>query len=342
MSSTLDEILNQSRSWSETIAAPETATGGAARQLLARDDARIVLFGCGSSYHLAKSAAHSIAELTGRPSQAVPASEVFLSPASVLPDPKSTIAVAISRSGFTTEVLLALEYLKAHHPSMPVIAITCRAGSPLAKLDDAIVLPWADEASVVMTQSWTNMFLAIQLLASSGRRALRDQLRQMPEFLERGLDAFRGAARDLGSQVMRGDTTYLGLGVRRGVADEAALKLREMAQANCQADNPLELRHGPISTITRDSTVCLLMGDAEREYLPDLLSSLRERGAFVGAIAPYPVADVDRLVSLPDGLLDVSRTILYLPVLQLLAYEAALVAGLDPDRPRTLDQVVVL
>jgi glucosamine--fructose-6-phosphate aminotransferase (isomerizing) len=225
---------------------------------------------------------------------------------------------------------------------MPVIAITCRAGSPLAKLDDAIVLPWADEASVVMTQSWTNMFLAIQLLASSGRRALRDQLRQMPEFLERGLDAFRGAARDLGSQVMRGDTTYLGLGVRRGVADEAALKLREMAQANCQADNPLELRHGPISTITRDSTVCLLMGDAEREYLPDLLSSLRERGAFVGAIAPYPVADVDRLVSLPDGLLDVSRTILYLPVLQLLAYEAALVAGLDPDRPRTLDQVVVL
>jgi glucosamine--fructose-6-phosphate aminotransferase (isomerizing) len=47
-------------------------------------------------------------------------------------------------------------------------------------------------------------------------------------------------------------------------------------------------------------------------------------------------------VVLPEGLSDVTRSVLYLPPVQLLANERASMLGLDPDAPRNLNHVVVL
>ena len=61
----------------------------------------------------------------------------------------------------------------------------------------------------------------------------------------------------------------------------------------------------------------------------------------MATIAPYPSEHAPSIV-LPEGLSDVTRSVLYLPPFQFLAHERSVMLGLDPDAPRNLGHVVVL
>ena len=114
-----------------------------------------------------------------------------------------------------------------------------------------------------------------------------------------------------------------------------------MTQDPCEAYNPMEFRHGPISIVDERTLILLLEGQREAAYLAGIERDLARHGARVIAIGPHGGNDPDRLVIGPD-LGDLARCVLYLPFLQLFAYYRALANGLDPDRPRNLNQVVVL
>jgi glucosamine--fructose-6-phosphate aminotransferase (isomerizing) len=178
-------------------------------------------------------------------------------------------------------------------------------------------------------------------LIAGDDRLLRE-LAALPPLLREHMPMFESVARMVGEDLDLQRFIYLGLGPNYGPAQEGTLKLKEMTQTPCEAYNPLEFRHGPISIVTEGTAVVLLAGLRERAYIDDVAADVKQHGAHIVALAPYQPAHVDTMITLPDGLSDVARCVLYLPPLQFIAYYRALALGLNPDQPRHLNQVVVL
>lgn len=345
MNQTYHEIMSQAEMWTDALTTVPEQWHAITRSLTIDPTTHALFAGSGTSLYIAETAAQTFQEVTGCVSSAVPASELFLSPASTVPRHQPVIAFIISRSGTTSEALLAARHLAAHHPNVTTVGITCNRDTPLvAACDHAIELPWASEQAVVMTRSFTTMLLVLQLVAalSASDDSLRGELTRLPTILATSLpedEAFARRIEETGGQEL---VIYLGLGPNRGLAEEGTLKLKEMTQVPCEAYNPLEFRHGPISIVNERTMVILLHGRREEDYIDAIVRDLKDAGATVAAIGPTALTDADfSLVTGPD-LSDLARCCLYIPPVQLLAYFRALAGGLDPDRPRNLSQVVVL
>lgn len=348
MTQTLAEIQNQPISWRQTLDLVKGVWPKLEDNFLVPPQTHVLFIGCGTSYYLAQTAARLFQQVTGYISQAVPASEVFLAPSAVIPMGVPVMAFAISRSGTTTEVVYAVEYLRHHAPHIPVIGLTCNASSELAQhASYVITLDHAAENSVVMTQSFTNMLLALQSIAArlAGRRDLLGELEKLPRLLEERSEELQLFARRLGEDTAFNQFIYLGLGPYYGLASEATLKLKEMTQVRCEAYNPLEFRHGPISMVETGTVVVALAGHTDFRHIQAVLDDVRAFGGVSAVLAPdsqISQATMDEVCALPDEVSDWSRTPLYMPVLQHLALVRALRLGLNPDEPRHLSQVVVL
>lgn len=345
MSYTYDEIQNQATAWRTTIPSVGKQWEQIQFTLGVVHQTHFLFVGSGTSLYLAQTAAQSFQEVTGHVSQAVPSSEIFLSPASSIPPDVPVVAFVISRSGSTSEALMAADYLGQHCPNVDVVGLTCNVGTELEGTTRHIVtLPHASERSVVMTQSFTSMLLALQVIASqiATDNGLLTQLGELPDLLNECMPAMQEFAERVGGDVTHSQYIYLGLGPYGGLAQEGTLKLKEMTQTHCEAYNPLEFRHGPISIVVPGTVCVLLEGLRERAYLQDLEVDVKGHGAQVAVLGPYPSPHADVLLDLPEGLSDIARCLLYLPPLQLIAYFRASALDLNPDEPRYLAQVVVL
>lgn len=341
---TYTEIMRQPASWEETIRTVPGIWAGMRETLEPASLTHALFIGCGTSLYIAQVAAQSFMELTGIPASAIPASEAFLSPASTVPRAGRVAAFIISRSGTTSESLLAASALGADHPHVTTIGVTCNTGTALAaRCDLAIELPFATERSVVMTQSFTTMLIALQVVAAlvAGNDALVAELSGLPAAFAAQREAVETLARALSAETFE-TTIFLGLGPNQGLAEEGTLKLKEMTQSPCEAYNPLEFRHGPISIVHERTLVILLEGEREARYLPDVERDLRGYGARVVAVGPRASTGASETLVVGAEVSDLARCALYIPFVQLLACERAFALGLDPDRPRNLNQVVVL
>jgi fructoselysine-6-P-deglycase FrlB-like protein len=284
MSITADEIGSQPRLWRQAAALRP--------DVLPPSGADVCVIGCGTSLYMAQAwAALREAAGNGR-TDAFPASEVPLGR-------RYDVVVALSRSGTTTEVVHALGRLQAER----TVAITAVAGTPVAEAaDDALVLDFADEASVVQTRFATTALTLLRAHEGVDTAAAAD-------------DAERALTLPLPDAADR--WAFLGRGWTVGLAHEAALKLREAAQAWTEAYPVFEYRHGPISIAGPGAAVWFL--GAPTDGIGDRVA---EAGGAV--IAP----DLDPLASLV--------------LAQRTAVALAEAAGLDPDNPRNLTRSVVL
>jgi fructoselysine-6-P-deglycase FrlB-like protein len=282
VSATEREIMSQPATWRRAaVLAAELPDPGA----------RLAVIGCGTSLFMAQSFA------------AVRAGETDAFPASEIPWGRRYDAVlAISRSGTTTEVVRALE----RFPDVRRYAITGVATSPVAAaVDHTVVLDFADEESVVQTRFATtalalllaHLGMDVETAARRGEAALVAELPVDP--------------------TATSSFVFLGRGWTVGLANEAALKLREAALATTEAYPALEYRHGPIA-LADSRTLVWSLGDVD----DDLLDDVRAVGATVVATGDHPLAD--------------------LVLIQRLAVALARARNLDPDQPRNLSRSVVL
>lgn len=283
------EIRRQPEAWGQALGLLPGV-----RDVLPRAGERVAVLGCGTSWFMATAYA-ALREAAGE-------GETDAFAASEFPAGRRYDRVlVISRSGTTTEILRAIERLTA-----PVTAVTGVKDSPVARaVPDPIVLDFADERSVVQT-----------LFATTAFTLLRASLGEVPDgVLEAGAAALDAV---LPPEVENaGQFTFLGNGWCYGVAQEAALKMREAARLWTEAYPQLEYRHGPIS-IAEPGRVVWIFGEPARGIAADIAAT----GATVVADGLDPVADLVRV--------------------QALTVRRAQAAGLDPDRPRSLTRSVVL
>jgi glucosamine--fructose-6-phosphate aminotransferase (isomerizing) len=345
-SDTLREILSQPETWQKTFQRAEQESW----QLPPEEHKKssLLFVGCGSSFYLAQCAATAVERLSGCPSRALPASEVFLSAMTSITPAVKSLAVAISRSGATTETLWAVSFMR-QRLGIPVIGLTCYGESTLAhESNRSMVVPEAQEKSVVMTRSFTAQLLAL-LLASAKSASNHGWLRQMAPLSGRGekLLAEKAAA----MQALANDSTlnhfvFLGQGIFHGAANEAMLKMKEMSLSYSEAYYTLEYRHGPMSIAGKNTLITIFMSDAAREHETRVLADMKKLGAHTlvfcdradGAIATH----ADHLIALGEDVPEEGRLLLAVPIMHLLCYYRALAKNLNPDAPRNLSQVVKL
>ena len=153
-----------------------------------------------------------------------------------------------------------------------------------------------------------------------------------------------GLARQLGEDMALQRFFFLGSGPNYGLACETMLKMKEMSLSYSEAYHFLEFRHGPKSMVDESSLVVGLISEGAREQEVAVLKEMQGLGATILALADYEfgLEDFAHVVAFKSGTSDWARGVLYLPVLQLMAYYRALAKGLNPDRPTHLDAVVKL
>ena len=315
-----------------------------------RSAERIVITGAGSSYYAAQTVAAVAREVLRRPVMAAPLSELILRPEGVLAGAAGTRSagqepvVIISRSGSTSEAVTVAERMRA--AGHPTVAVTCRAGSPLASSADvALISPAGDETAIVMTRSFASMLaLLLALVGIVGRddRLSTDLARLPDRWTEAETAALIG--RRLGA-TDRSRIVILGGGPAFGIAAEWGLKLTETSQVATNTYEPLEFRHGPISVCEPGVLVVGLVGG------PGVGEEVAvvEEAASLGAATWLIARDEDEArgatgeVSLiGGGLHPWARLPLLAHPAHALALGLALTRGCDPDAPRHLGQVVIL
>ncbi|MEV7242321.1 sugar isomerase [Streptomyces sp. NPDC093248] len=291
MSHVEDELNSQPECWAR--AAEEAGRQGAA---LPAPGERVAIVGCGTSYFMAQAVA-VLRESAGH-------GETDAFAASEFPPGRSyDRVVALTRSGTTTEVLELLGRLRG---GTRTTAITADPATPvMSAADDLVVLDFADERSVVQTRFATTALTLLRAhlglhtaaVVADARTALASPL---PEML-----------------VDRTQFTFLGRGWTVGLANEAALKMREASLSWTEAYPAMEYRHGPIS-VTTEGTATWMLGEAPA----GLAEQVRDTGGSWIAGTLDPLAELVRV--------------------QRLAVAVAARRGLDPDLPRHLTRSVIL
>lgn len=287
-----EEIASQPACWRRAAALAESAGG-----VLPRQGERVAVIGCGTSWFMAQSYA-ALRESAGQGE-----TEAFA--ASEFPTGRRyDRVVALTRSGTTTEVLARLSELRGQ---VPTVVLTADPNTPVMDLaDEVVVLDFADERSVVQTRFATSALTVLRAhLGADIDAAVADAHEALSESLPEGASERR-------------QFTFLGTGWTVGLANEAALKMREASLSWTESYPAMEYRHGPMS-ITDASSVVWFLGTPPS----DLPAQVQKLGALV-------VTKSER-----DPLAELIRA-------QRLAVEIGVGKGLNPDQPRNLTRSVVL
>lgn len=342
-----EEILSQPRCWKTCLEDLETH-GRYEEVLKPLDKAEEWIFvGCGSSYYVAQAAAWSWTALTRQRAKAVPASELLFYPDHVL-GKAACQPVLISRSGRTTEMLMAAEYLEGKR-GIRTLAVSCASGQQLEQIvTSTLRLPAADEQSTVMTRSFTSMLLGQQGLAAwtAGRKDFLEALRRIPAGAEAALNEWRPELEKFARSREFEDYVFLGQGPFFGLASEGQLKVTEMSCSYAQVFHTLEFRHGPKSIVTPKTLLTFFLAESIDTAEQDVLQEMKGLGATTLVITNRASEAVrqgaDLVIELKLDVPEVARLAASIMPAQLLGLYLGLKRGYDPDQPRNLSRAVVL
>ena len=294
MSETEREIASQPDCWrrAEALAADSVL-------VLPHAGERVVALGCGTSWFIAQAYAARRGELH----MGLGVTDAF-TPTELPANRPIDRTIVITRSGTTTEAIHAIERMREE--ATLTTAITAVADSPAADLaGHTVTLDFADERSVVQTRFATSVLAFLRAhLGEDLAQAIADAERAIAMPLPHDPGAFD-------------HFVFLGAGWSVGVANEAALKLRESAQSHTESYPAMEYRHGPIS-VAGPSSLVWILGSPD----PTVAEDIAATGATVRVGELDPMAE----------LVLIHRT----------AVALAEARGLDPDHPRHLTRSVVL
>jgi glucosamine--fructose-6-phosphate aminotransferase (isomerizing) len=254
-------------------------------------------------------------------------------------DHRGYLAIAISQSGRTPEVVSVLERMRA--TGARTVAIVNSTSSPLSDIADVVIdLAAGDEVAVPATKTFTATLMALAFIAAA--------MGSVP-WSEADLDVVAGAVHEVLADHERAavmahrlDGADRVLTAARGpllaAASETALKIRETSAVFAEAYSAADLRHGPIAAVTPDVPVLAFSAPGPAaDDVAALCGELRARGATVTLISPEPGSDLHLPPAIPEALQPVCGAVRG----QQIALYAALERHVDPDTPIGLTKVTL-
>ncbi|MBE2245849.1 MAG: glutamine--fructose-6-phosphate transaminase (isomerizing) [Candidatus Competibacteraceae bacterium] len=314
---------------------------------------RIIIIGCGTSWHAGLVGEYLIEEFARIPVEVEYASEFRYRNPILFED---DIVLAISQSGETADTLAAIQLAK--QKGATIFGICNVVGSSIARATDAGAYTHAGpEIGVASTKAFTAQVSVLALIALSlghknGRlsevqyRKALFELHRIPDLVAEVLQA-EHAIQELAALFKDASNfLYLGRGVNFPVALEGALKLKEISYIHAEGYPAAEMKHGPIALIDEEMPVVVIANrNTSYDKIVSNIQEVKARGGKVIAIVTKGDKEVTRLadyvIQIPEVEELLSPLITVVP-LQLLSYHIAVMRGCNVDQPRNLAKSVTV
>ena len=317
-----------------------------------RDVRRIIILGCGTSWHAGLIGEYMLEEFARIPVEVEYASEFrYRNP--IIDE--GTLVLVISQSGETIDTLAAMR--EARRRGAKALGIVNVVGSTIARESDGgVYIHAGPEIGVASTKAFTSQVTVLALLTlllGRHRGLSRDygieiarELAALPGKIEHALEA-RESVRRIAELYGRHDNfIYLGRGFHFPVALEGALKLKEISYIHAEGYPAAEMKHGPIALIDENMPVVFICTrDSAYEKVMSNMMEVRARKGRIIAVATEGDMEVqgraDHVLYVP-ATIPMLQPILSVVPLQLLAYDIAVARGCDVDQPRNLAKSVTV
>ena len=301
----------------------------------------IFLIGAGSSYHACLTASYIFSKVANMHINVVLASEFpnyehFLK--------ENSLIIAVSQSGETADVLEAVATAKKR--GSKIISLVNVMGSSLTRDSDKfLMLNAGPEIGVLSTKTYTSQVALLTMLAYDLAGKLDDEknnLNYLWNVIYHLTSAnTRNKIKDLAEKLKDVKHIFtIGRGLQYPTAMEAALKIKEVSYIHAEAFAGGELKHGTIALIEK-GTPCIVFvaKENEKEIISNAIE-IKSRGGFIIGIAPDDNEVFDFWIKVPavNNLNPIAQII---PI-QILAYQLAILKGIDPDKPRNLAKSVTV
>ena len=314
---------------------------------------RIIILGCGTSWHAGLVGEYLIEEFSRVPVEVEYASEFrYRNPVINSND----VIIAISQSGETADTLAAIKLAKESGAS--VFGICNVVGSSIARETDAGAFTHAGpEIGVASTKAFTAQVTVLAMVAlylgkikneltKTKFREIALEINKIPEKIESMLE-LDSVIKTI-SKSLKGfnNSLFLGRGFNFPVALEGALKLKEISYIHAEGYPAAEMKHGPIALIDKNMPIVVIapLGGMYEKLVSNIQEVKARKGKII-SITGFGQSEVkslsDAVIEIPDTLDCLSPLLTTIP-LQLLSYHVAVERGCNVDQPRNLAKSVTV
>ncbi len=314
---------------------------------------RIIIVGCGTSWHAGLVAEYFFEKYTRIPVEVEYGSEFrYRNPILNSDD----VVFFISQSGETADTLESVKITKKKGAT--ALGIVNNVGSSIARItDEGCYLHAGPEIGVASTKAFTSQLIILFMIGvrlSNRLNIIKQkkyvemiyQLNNIPKLVEEILEQ-RNKIKNIAKIIYKKNSClFMGRGTNFPVGLEGALKLKEISYIHAEGYPAAELKHGPIALLEKGTPVIVICTRSD-EYEKTIanIEEVKARKAMVIAILDSKNKHVSEMVDysivVPQIKNDFSPILNIIP-LQLLAYYVAKYKGLDVDKPRNLAKSVTV
>ncbi|MDI6821078.1 MAG: glutamine--fructose-6-phosphate transaminase (isomerizing) [Patescibacteria group bacterium] len=317
-----------------------------------REAERIIIAACGTAYLAGRVGEYIFEEYAGIPTEVDFASEFrYRKPVFR----KNDILLVISQSGETADTLAALR--EAKQKNILTIGIVNVVGSSIARETDAGVYQHiGPEISVASTKAFTSALSILTLFSvflgrqrgmslTMGRR-ITEELGKIPDLIKQILKSKDQIFEIAKKYESYNNFLYLGRKYNMPIAQEGALKLKEISYVHAEGYGAGEMKHGPIAMINKEfPSVVIAPSDSVYEKMISNIEEVKARRGPIIAIATEGNKEIKQIVEeviyIPKTL-EMLTPILSVVPLQLFAYFVGVLRGVDIDQPKNLAKSVTV
>uniref|UniRef100_A0A8C1S9C3 glutamine--fructose-6-phosphate transaminase (isomerizing) n=1 Tax=Cyprinus carpio TaxID=7962 RepID=A0A8C1S9C3_CYPCA len=304
---------------------------------------RLIVIGCGTSYHAGVATRQILEELTELPVMVELASD-FLD--RITPVFRDDVCFFISQSGETADTLMALRYCKQR--GALTVGVTNTVGSSICRETDCGVhINAGPEVGVASTKAYTSQFVSLimfGLMMSEDRLSMQQRrleiingLKKLPELIKEVLaldDQIKSIADELHHQR---SLLVMGRGYNYATCLEGALKIKEITYMHSEGILAGELKHGPLALIDKHMPVIMvIMRDACYKKCHNALQQVTARQGRPIILCCQDDPEISKMayktIELPHTV-DCLQGIISVIPLQLISFHLAVLRGYDVRLP---------
>ena len=347
----LKEIHEQPRTIESALLMDAQVIEDVCQKILSAD--RVYLIGVGTTYFVAECAQYYFSQNAGK--HLIPCSSDEFEHLAELTE--KSLVIAFSQSGETYDTLQALRYAKKFN-SQTIGVVNVMGSTMVEEVDLAIMQQSGPEICVLSTktaiaQITISLRLSIELglmnsfLTGDQYNDKRCALSDISNQARKVIDESKGFVHSLAKQTKNiKNWLFIGRGIYSAVAQEAALKMKEVTYHHAEGVPGGFMKHGTIALIEKEFGSAFFIPPQTSENLYKLTianaEEIKSRNGFIiGFGFGEPIDIFDHQINL-DETNDISAPILLLILGQLFAYYSAVVLKRNVDRPRSLAKSVTV
>jgi len=309
----------------------------------------LILLGCGTSYHSAKHSVHYFHDLGNFITvQAIDATEFTTS---LIPRNGNTAVIFISQSGESRDLHRCIQMVR--DKQCFTIGVVNVVDSQIARdVDCGCYLNSGREVGVASTKAFTNQVIVLSMLAiffaqihninNEKRKFYIKNLRQLPIQILATIQNSEENSKKIADFLFTQQQCFiLGKGQMVSIAEEGALKIKEIGYLNTQGMPLLMMRHGCYAIIEQDTPVIFINpNDSNYIFVNNTIEEVVSRDGL--SISISDTEDVSKhakhKIVVPEN--EIYKGILHVIPLQLIAYYLAVKKGHNPDIPKGLSKTL--